>query len=221
VKHGLVLSEIKGICDTLHPHAVVMGSKGAGTVERFIFGSVTLSSIKNLSFPLIIVPPEGKFEGIKKIGFPCDLKKVAKTYPIDPITELIQEFQAELFAIHVNQKTEERYNHERMLESEKLQNTLQDLCPSYHFLNNTDIDEGLTKFAERNDLDLLIVVPKKHNIISSIFDKSHSKQLALHSRVPIVAFRQSFNTDAVIKGIENLNEAGKNNLCSDQSYLIH
>lgn len=190
VRLGMVLNEIKVFCEALRPHAVVMGSQGAGAVERFMFGSVTLSAIRNLSYPLIVVPPGGKFETINKIGLACDLKKVAKTFPIDQIKLLIQDFQAELYVIHVNIETEERYNPERMLESADLQHMLEDLHPSYHFLNNTGIDEGLTQFAERNDLDLLIVVPKKHNLIGKIFHKSHSKQLAMHSPVPIMAVHE-------------------------------
>jgi nucleotide-binding universal stress UspA family protein len=190
VKSGMVLSEIKSICENIHPHAIVMGSQGSGIIERFMFGSIASSAITSLPFPLIIVPPNAKFETIKKIGLASDLKKVAKTFPLDQIKLLIQDFKAELYVIHVNLDKEESYDIEIMEETEDLQKMLQDLNPSYHFLNNTGVNEGLTQFAERNDLDLLIVVPKKHSIIGNIFHRSHSKQVALHSQVPIMAVHE-------------------------------
>jgi nucleotide-binding universal stress UspA family protein len=190
VKAGMILSEIKSICENLQPHAIVMGSQGAGVIERLIFGNVASSAITSLPSPLIIVPPKAKFESIKKIGLACDLKNVTKTFPLQQIKLLIQDFKAELYVVHVNQDNEECYDREIMEETEDLQNMLQDLHPSYHFLNNTGVNEGLTQFAERNKLDLLIVVPKKHNIIGKILHRSHSKQVAMHSQVPIMAVHE-------------------------------
>jgi nucleotide-binding universal stress UspA family protein len=190
VKSGMVLSEIKSICENIHPHAIVMGSQGSGVIERFMFGSIASSAITSLPSPLIIVPPNAKFDTIKKIGLACDLKKVTKTFPLDQIKLLLQDFKAELYVIHVNLDKEESYDIEIMEETEDLQKMLQELNPSYHFLNNTGVNEGLIQFAERNDLDMLIVVPKKHSIIGNIFHRSHSKQVALHSQVPIMAVHE-------------------------------
>jgi nucleotide-binding universal stress UspA family protein len=187
---GMIITELIAFCEALHPHAVVMGSQGSGAIERLVFGSVTLSAIKNLSSPLLVVPPGGKFETIKKIGIACDLKKVTNSFPIRQIRQLIDDFKAEFYVIHVNLGSEESYAPEILEETEVLKKILVDYHSSYHFLNNTGIDEGLTQFAERNGLDLLIVVPKKHNIIANIFHKSHSQQLALHSTVPIMAVHE-------------------------------
>ena len=64
---------------------------------------------------------------------------------------------------------------------------LYDLHPFYRFLDYDDIENGLEEFAETNKLDLLITVPKRHNIIDKLFHKSHSKNLVLHTHVPVMA----------------------------------
>ena len=64
---------------------------------------------------------------------------------------------------------------------------LYDLHPFYRFLDYDYIENGLEEFAEANKLDLLITVPRRHNIIDKLFNKSHSKNLVLHTHVPVMA----------------------------------
>ena len=57
VKLGDLTDVLKELCATVHPFAVVMGTKGAGFVERLLVGSSTLSAIRHLSSPVLVVPP--------------------------------------------------------------------------------------------------------------------------------------------------------------------
>jgi nucleotide-binding universal stress UspA family protein len=190
VKVGSVIPETESFCASVNPYSVIMGAQGAGALERFFFGSNTISAMKDLSWPLIVVPPEAKFTTIKKIGLACDLKKVVETAPIEEIKSLVKEFKAELHVLHVNREAERIYTSETRKESGLLQEMLEELHPVYHFLGNADIDEGLGEFAEKNNLDLLIVVPKKHNLVDKLFHKSHTKQLILHTHVPVMSVHE-------------------------------
>jgi nucleotide-binding universal stress UspA family protein len=190
VKVGSVIPETESFCSSVHPYSVVMGTQGAGAVERFFFGSNTILAVKNLSWPLIVVPPDAKFTSIKKIGLACDLKKVVETAPVEEIKSLVKEFSAELHVLHVNREAERIYTPETRKESALLQEMLEELHPVYHFVSNADIDEGLVEFAEKNNLDLLIVVPKKHNLVDKLFHKSHTKQLVLNTHVPVMSVHE-------------------------------
>jgi hypothetical protein len=167
-----------------------MGAQGAGALERLLWGSNTLSAMKKLSRPLIIVPPDAKFTSIKKIGFACDLKHVAETAPVEEIEDLVKRFGAELHVVHVNTEGGQVYGPEIIDESTLLHEMLDELHPVYHFLNDVNIEVGLSEYAERNKLDLLIVVPKRHSVIDKLFHKSHSKQLVLHTNVPVMSVHE-------------------------------
>jgi nucleotide-binding universal stress UspA family protein len=192
IKTGGVISELSDYCDTLHPYAVVMGMQGSGALERFIFGSNTLSAMKNLSWPLIIIPQDAKFSEIRKIGLACDLKKVSETSPVSEIKKLVKDFQAQLHVLHINMEKSAGYGQGIIKQSEILTKMLGDLHPVYHFLHDTGIEEGLTRFAEKNKLDMLIIVPKKHSFFETIFHKSHSKEIALHTHVPVISVTNNF-----------------------------
>ena len=190
VRAGMVITEIENFCTGVKPYAVVMGTHGTGTFERLFFGSNTISAMKHLSWPLVVVPPDAKFKNIRKIGLACDLKKVVETAPVEEIKELVKQFRAELHVIHVNTQDEKIFSQETIEESGLLQEMLNELHPVYDFLNNVNIDEGLSEYAEKNGLDMLIVIPKKHGLFDKFFHKSHSKELVLHTHVPVMSVHE-------------------------------
>lgn len=182
-----VSGELANYCKSKKPYAVVMGTQGSSAIERAFFGSNTINAVKHLSSPVIVVPPEAKFTNIKKIGLACDLKNVDETVPFAQIRSLVNQFNADLYILHINPEGEKGYTVEKTIESKALQNMLDDLHPFYRFIDFDDIEAGLEEFAETNNLDLLITVPKRHNILDKIFRKSHSKKLVMHTHVPIMA----------------------------------
>jgi nucleotide-binding universal stress UspA family protein len=182
-----VTGELANYCKEKKPYAVVMGTQGTSAVERIFFGSNTINAMKHLAWPVIVVPPEAKFTTIKKIGLACDLKNVDETVPFSQIKSLVNQFNAELYILHINAEGDKGFTTEKTIESRSLQDMLDYLHPVYRFLHYDDIENGLEEFAETNQLDLLITIPKRHNIIDKIFHKSHSKKLVMHTHVPVIA----------------------------------
>jgi nucleotide-binding universal stress UspA family protein len=190
VKQGNVVPEIDEYCATVNTYAVVMGSESAGGLERFLGGGKTISAVKQFNWPLIVVPPEVKFTAIQKIGLACDFRKVAETIPLNEIKDLVQEFNASLHVLHVTNETGEAYNEEKIRESGWLHAILGEMKPGYHFINSQDVEGSIAEFADKNKLDMLIIIPKKHGLFSSLFKHSHSIKLVLHSHIPVMAIHE-------------------------------
>ena len=73
---------------------------------------------------------------------------------------------------------------------QQLQEMLGELKPKYPFLKfsgTADTEHQICDFAEHNSIDLLIVIPKKHNLIGRLFKHSCSKQLVLQAHIPVMA----------------------------------
>src|SRR6185369_9321632 len=60
-KLGDTVDELEDVCTKVKPFAVVMGTKGATGMERVLFGSTTLTTIRHLNWPVIVVPPGKKY----------------------------------------------------------------------------------------------------------------------------------------------------------------
>jgi nucleotide-binding universal stress UspA family protein len=186
---GDVVEELADLCDAENPFAVVMGTKGAGKIERLLIGSNTLSAIKRLHAPVMIIPPGATYKKIKKIGFACDFTKVRETTPVNEITDLLNTFGATLDVLNVDYK-EKHFSGDITTESTELHSLLAHLNPSYHYINSINVEEGINSFSDANNIDLLLTIPKKHTVIENIFAKSHSNALILHAHIPIVAIHE-------------------------------
>jgi nucleotide-binding universal stress UspA family protein len=185
---GGFFEELKNVCERVKPYAVVMGSQGKTATEHLMFGAHTVHTVKHLTWPVITVPPGAKFATVKKIGFASDLTEVVETTPIEEIKMLVHDFNAELYILNTGKK--EVFDADIVFESGLMQEMTMALNPKFHFINNEDTDKGIIDFVDKNQIDLLIVLPKRHNLIESLFHKSHSKNLVLHSHVPVMALHQ-------------------------------
>ncbi|MBL7722953.1 MAG: universal stress protein [Chitinophagaceae bacterium] len=187
---GNVTDELENLCEKINPFAIVMGTKGSSGVERILFGSNTLTAIRHLNWPVICVPPGKNFgNGIKKIGFACDFRDVVKTTPTHFIKEFVKEFHAELDVLNVDYHNK-NFKPETPEQSILLHTMLEEANPSYHFIEHADIEDGINEFAEKNNLDLIITIPKKHKLLQAIFKPSSTKQLVYQAHVPVMCVHE-------------------------------
>lgn len=189
-KLGDVIDELEYLCKHIQPFAVVMGTKGASGIERILFGSTALTVIRHLTWPVIVVPPGKEYgKGIKKIGFACDFQQVVESTPVHFIKQMVKEFNAELHVLNVDYENR-HFEPETPEQSLLLHTLLEDANPNYHFIDNIDIEDGINKFAETNNLDLLITIPKKHKLLEGLFKPSSTKQLVMQSHVPVMCVHE-------------------------------
>jgi nucleotide-binding universal stress UspA family protein len=187
---GDTIDELEKLCKEVKPFVVVMGAKGRSGIEKIVFGSITLSAIRHLNWPVLGIP-SGKVygEGIRKIGFACDLKDVADSTPAKFIREMVYAFDAELHILHVDHN-DKHFTPGSVQESYDLHYLFHDLEAKYHFLNCGDIEDGISDFAVSNDLDLIIAVPKKHKLLEGMFRQSSTRQLIFQSQVPVMCIHE-------------------------------
>lgn len=186
---GNTVDELEEVCKKLKPFAVVMGSCGATGMERILFGSTTLTAIRHLTWPVVVVPSGTQYKGIHKIGFACDFRKVVDSTPTSFIKAFIKQFNANLHVLNVDHSNK-HFKPETPEESLLLHTLLKELNPQYHFIEAEDIEDGINKFAEENNLDMVITIPKKHNLLEGLFKKSSTKQLVFESHVPVMCIHE-------------------------------
>ncbi len=187
---GNTSDELEGLCEKINPFAIVMGTRGASGLEKVLFGSTTLTAIRHLKWPVICVPPGKVYgTGIKKIGFACDFREVVKTTPADLINKFTSTFNAELHVLNVDYH-DKHFKPDTPEQSAMLHTLLEESNPVYHFIEHRDIEDGINDFAEKNNLDLIITIPKKHKLLEGLFRTSSTKQLVFQSRIPVLCVHE-------------------------------
>lgn len=185
---GSVNHELEEICEHKRPFAIVMATKGAGTVERFFIGSNTVFAVNNLKYPVLVVPQNISFSGIKKIALASDLEDLAEYTPIETVKEWVNVFRSSLDIINVS--AEGRQKVETVPASISLLNQLRELHPQFYFLEKDNVEEGVYQFVEEQKPDLLIVIPKKHELVEGMFHRSRTKPFILHPHIPVLAISE-------------------------------
>jgi nucleotide-binding universal stress UspA family protein len=181
---GSVEFEIKEFCDEKKPFAIIMGTHSYNWFDRFFIGSATFYTAKNLRYPVFVIPPNLKYKPFKKIALATDLIDIYEV-PVHEIEMIVKLFNArlEIFYAGNDEKNINRNTVGGML----LNRRLKYLEPQFYFVEDKDIVRGIASLAEKHEIDLLIIIPKKHGL----FHKSQSKDFIFHSLVPLIAIHEN------------------------------
>jgi nucleotide-binding universal stress UspA family protein len=189
VSVGNFYAELENLCEFLDPYAVVMGSQGTTAAERVLFGGHTIHAMKHLAWSLITVPPNAMFTSINNIGLAYDFDTALDKEQINELKTIVKDFNAKLHVLNIGK--EATYNPEIVFESSILREMLDPIEPLYHFISNRNTNEGIIDYADKHEIDLLVVIPKKHSLLDTLIHKSHTKQFVLHSHVPVMSLHDN------------------------------
>jgi nucleotide-binding universal stress UspA family protein len=183
-EYNVLTGGINDLAKAVAADFIVMGITGGGAVTETLIGSNAVSVSLHSTIPVIIVPPEASFKKINHVLLACDFKQVLETTPVRPLKLLLENTGAALHILHVN--TSEEKAIDVSFESMVLDSLLKANNPQYHFIENDSFTVGINQFADSNNIDMIITIPKKHGFFDSIFKKSHTKRLAFHSHLPLM-----------------------------------
>lgn len=185
VRLGIFKDELIAISERINPYAVLMGSQGKTTAEHFLMGSHAGKTINHFAWPIITIPPDITFSAIKKIGIAYDFEIAIDEGLIADIKVLAQDFNAAIEILNVAH--EDEFDENFIFLSHTLDDAFKPFIVKYHFLASHKTDESILNFVEKNDFNLLIVMPKHHNLFQKLFEKNHTKQLVLHCHIPVMS----------------------------------
>jgi nucleotide-binding universal stress UspA family protein len=166
---------------------VIMGITGSSRIKQVFMGTNTLNVIRQVDCPVMIIPAEAKFAGLKKVVFTSDFTDVARTTPFISLRKILDTFKPSLDILNVDSEHFVELTPEFKIEREAMEDKLGAYNPEFSFLRSYDFLEGISSYVETREMDAIITVPRKHSFLSQLFKTSHTKKLAYHSRVPIIA----------------------------------
>lgn len=178
---GDVATEIEDAAKERNAFALVVGTKDLSGFERFLFGDTTLSLIKNSSFPVIGVPESSNAGVPQNMVLATDLTGVDEI-PARTIAGIAGLLGAHLHVVHVEEKESNYYPKELMA-------AFADINTSYHAIKDDDVAEGLKHYVEQNNIDMVLVLPHKHNLYERLFFKGHTEGILHAMPVPVMCLK--------------------------------
>lgn len=180
---------LSSLCDVLKPDLIIMGLSGKNALTRLIVGSNTIKTIQELKYPVLVVPPRAEFVPVKKMGFACDYRKIEQTTPVDFFKKVVNDFRAELYVLNINHPGQNQ-SEETVKEGMVLHELLKEIKPLYNTIEAGDVIDGINWFIEKERLDWIVVIPKKHPLLQKMFSRSHTKDLLHHTHVPVLCIHE-------------------------------
>ncbi len=187
---GDLIENISRLAHTIRATMVLMGITGKSAIRQVMFGSNTLKLIDKNLYPVMIIPPDAVYKGATKVAFATDYQQVELSTPSQLIGSVLRLLNPTLHIVHVSKNAITSLPPALQEEKEKVDQMFNAFKKEFFFITHDDFYEALDEFVKDKEIDILVTVPKHPSNSSSLFRSSHTKKLAYHSHIPILAAHQ-------------------------------
>jgi hypothetical protein len=112
---------------------------------------------------------------------------VEETTPALLINAVLEMFNPKLHIVHIHKEQYKSIPAEIEEQKEKLIKMFKNYQTECHFINMHDFYKAMDVVIQNLSIDFLVTVPKHRSNATSIFKTTHTKRLAYHSHIPILA----------------------------------
>jgi nucleotide-binding universal stress UspA family protein len=184
------INELEKLARHQQADLIIMGITGRSAIGQSLIGSNTLKIVQRKVCPVLIVPPDAQYKEVKNVLLTSDFKNVMSSTPSVPIKKILKTFRPFLHIINVDSEHYVALTEEYQEQRAQLKEMFKEFNPEFYFLGLYDVDEAINQFAHDKDVDFIIVIHKEHSLLAKLFVKSHTKKLAYHSSVPVLALHE-------------------------------
>ena len=182
---GLPEDAIIDIANQKKADFIITGMKGSGKNLKKIFGSTAIELVRKSNIPVIIVPEDTKYFIPKIMLYASDVIFDTSIQAIDQIKSITELFKSKLYVVRIVQdKYAEIF--ERSNTPPRLREELQILDTTFEYPVDTDIRHALNEFINKHHVDMLVMMPHKHEWFKRLFKKSETKDMIFHTEIPLL-----------------------------------
>lgn len=182
-----LIDSMEGLIDKYDIEMVVMGTKGDTDSRTEIYGSQTVLAMEKIrACPILAIPKEATYKGIKSIVFPTGYNTPYKRREFQYLIDIATKAPAMIHILHVVTKAQglssDQYQRQQLLKG-----YFEDLDHRFHLIKGKDRQEALSDFIVENNCDMVVFINKKHNFIQWVLSKPMVKHLTYYTTIPILA----------------------------------
>ena len=162
-----------------------MGTQGATSLSKRLFGSNTSDVIINSDVPVFTVPKDAKLEGFDHITFTTDYHET-DLEALDFIAIMAEKFNSAISVVHVD----EEESFESLIKYKGFKQQVHEVTPlhhmSYELVIGEDFFDGIRDFITIRGSSLLTMTRNDKNFFRKLFDSSYSKKLSFYTHIPLL-----------------------------------
>ncbi|MGB5480334.1 MAG: universal stress protein [Eudoraea sp.] len=168
---------------------VVMGTQGATGAKEIFLGSNTVYVLRKAIAPVLVIPENYTFQKIQKILLPSDYLTNYKDNELSTAIKMVKMNKAKLIVLHVK----EEYDLTASQDENKmaLYRRLDGLSTTLTELKGSLMPNAILNYVQKNGIDLLMMMNRKHSFFERIFEKQNVDQIGFHIKIPFLVIRDT------------------------------
>ena len=182
---------IKGIKDYANDHSIdfiVMGTRGNNDITNKLMGSITHSIIEDTEIPVLAIPEGYAPRDTKQMTFAEDFAHKTPVQALGLINKAAKLFGSSVKILHVSKSTPGGDIKESE-EARLITREFKDLDHTYEFVVNKEPYKGILEYLEDHKENLLVMIPRKHGLLFTLFKESVTEQVVHRIKVPLLAIQ--------------------------------
>lgn len=165
---------------------VVMGTSGVGNVIEKMLGSISSAVAQRAHCPVILVPKGLKYQDFKNVLYASNYESADEKL-LQQVIDFGNIFRATMHFVHV----EEQDNYESV-EDTIFHKLFEKGDPAFSFnivnIEDKPVLEGLTQYADENNVDLIVLVNRQRSYLDNLFQLSLTQKMTFNTKFPLMVF---------------------------------
>ena len=164
---------------------IVMGTTGQGNLMERVFGSVSTYVARNAFCPVLLIPGDCQCKGFKEIVFASNYN-AADEAMLQQLIEMAGIRTANIHFVHVEAEAGKPYSVAKVEFEQAVRENMPDIGFNAVEIKCSDVEEGVVKYAQDIDADLIAMGTLRRGGLENLFHRSVTKQMAFHTTVPLL-----------------------------------
>lgn len=183
---SLLVDEIVETVALYKIEMVIMGTKGASSIEDVFMGSNTVGVIKTIKdCPVLAIPYNHDFKRPSEIAFATDFTRFYTKSELRPLIELANFFEATIRVVHVQYEIK-NLTELQQFNLEMLRKYLGDVEHYIHTISELNsVSKTLEVFSREMGIHLLAMLNYQHSYMEQLTREPIVKRVAFHTQIPL------------------------------------
>ena len=169
---------------------IVMGTTGTTKLQRLLMGSTTAHMIQRANCPVLCVPRNATFKGIKKIVFSTDLHE-DNIRSVAGLAGFAKHFDAEIVFLYVDDKHLVHSDEAIARMTARIRSRIKYPKISGYISKDPHVTKGINFFLKKHPADLLVMFTHRKHFPESLLHPSVTKMMSHETKIPLLAMKSS------------------------------
>jgi len=190
IEKGKIYDCVNEVATELEAAFIVMGTSGASTLKKKMIGSNAVRVIGEAPCPVITIKGKEHTKGCNTIVLPLDLSKETKE-KVGKCIEIATFFNSSVKVMSIVDTDDEFFINKHTRQMNQVLDFLQNsgIKCTGEFIKDDDIAEGVLKYADKVNADLIIIMTQQELEFTDFFIGTASAYIINNSEIPVCSIR--------------------------------